>query len=401
MFFAAIVTVVIIVVAATWFGRSRSSGSVGSLPAPHVTAPPGHVTAGQLRTYHWTTMPDAPISLRYEGVVGVWTGARMLVWGGTSADGTDHNDGASYDPSTRTWQTLPASPLTPREGAAYTWTGSKLFLWGGQSGEAARSDGAAYDPGTRSWRRLPPVSVAGHALARAVWTGRRVVLLTAAERGHQIDAHAYNPTTDSWTTLASIHIPQTDLQDISTLVTADQLYVWAPVETLSGGGLRTGNDGFVYRPGSNSWTATSLLPTEDGYSVGAALWTGDHIVFAPNGVECMCGGVAGSSTGSWADPRAGRVEPLPAWQPQPSGGSAFSWAGSAIVAVGGPAAAAWDPATRRWVRIAGPPAQGGAVQVWTGTELLIWGQLSALPSSDPSAASPPRVREPTGLELRD
>jgi hypothetical protein len=83
----------------------------------------------------------------------------------------------------------------------------------------------------------------------------------------------------------------------------------------------------------------------------------------------------------------------------PFSGSTFSWTGAAVLAVGDHAyAAAWDPTSNIWADLARPPYEGGAVQIWTGTELLIWGQLYERPSNDPSAIPPP-VRT-AGMEFR-
>jgi N-acetylneuraminic acid mutarotase len=397
---AAVVVAVLIVVVTTLVHGSRNPAREAALPIPHPPAPLGHVTVTQLAAYRWRSLPDAPIATRSEGVAAVWTGTRMIVWGGASVDGGVYGDGASYDPSTRSWQRLPASPLRPRSDPAYVWTGRQLFIWGGAVvGDKVVSDGATYDPSNRTWHRLPALPGGSHAQARAVWTGDRVVLFTATEgmRTTQVDVHVYNPDRDTWTTLAAIHITQTNLLDVSVLVGGDQLYAWLPVETIDRSGLRPGDDAFVYHSADNSWARTSLLPVQGPYSVGQALWTGDHVVFEPNGLECDCGGTPGESTGYWVDPRSDAVDALPA---RPSADSStFTWTGSAILATGGSRIAGWDPATNRWSELARPPYQGGAVQVWTGTRLVIWGQLWALPSPDPDAGSPPAVAEPTGLDF--
>ena len=402
----AVVIVVVVAVAATMLGTSSPRRPV-SLPTPHVSMTPGQVSAPDLKSYHWDSLPDAPIAVRDGGVVSVWTGSQMIVWGGyAQSDGHVLADGASYDPATRTWQTLPPSPLGPRASAAFAWTGQQLFIWGGSSHATSTersTDGAMYDPATRTWHRLPPVSVGGHVLAAAVWTGARVVLFTAAfdRDTNTADVHAYDPTTNSWSTLPSIHIAQTQILDIIPLVAGNQLYAFMPVQTL-GNGLRTGNDSFVYRPTTNSWAQSPMLPTRSPYGIGNTEWTGDHVLFGPAGVDCnICGGFPGESTGSWADPATGTVRSIPAWLPQPFLGSRFSWTGSAVLAIGADAhTGVWDPTTNTWTQLARPPYQGGAVQIWTGTELLIWGQLQARPSNNPNAGSPPLVNEPTGLEFR-
>ena len=402
----AVAIVVAVALTATMLGKSSSP--VSSLPRPHVPVAPGQVSVDDLKGYHWDSLPDAPIAAREGGVVSVWTGSQMIVWGGyAQSDGHVSGDGASYDPAARTWQTLPASPLSARAFSAYTWTGSQLFIWGGTSQVEGReegdTDGAMYDPATRTWQQLPPVSVGDHALAAAVWTGTRVVLFTAGfdKDTNTADVHAYDPATNSWSTLPSIHIAQTQLLDIIPLVAGDQLYAFMPVQTL-GNGLRTGNDSFVYRPATNSWAESPMLPIPDPYAIGNPEWTGDHILFGPAGVVCnACGGLPGESTGSWANPQTGTVRKIPAWLPQPFLGSRFSWTGAAVLAIGDDAyAGAWDPTNNTWTELDRPPYQGGSVQIWTGSELLIWGQLQARPPGDPNAGSPPLISEPTGMEFK-
>jgi hypothetical protein len=197
--------------------------------------------------------------------------------------------------------------------------------------------------------------------------------------------------------LPSIRIAQTDLLDIDPLVVNDQLYVWMPVETFTGSGLRTGNDGFLYQPADNRWAATTLLPTQDQYSVGNVHSAGDRILFGPNGVECSCSPLVGWSSGSWANPRTGTVTQIPTWGPDNMGPPTVSWTGAAALAVGWDDAGAWNPDTNRWTQLAIPPYDGGAVKIWTGTELLIWGQLFEHPSPRGSRS---RVTEPTGLVFK-
>lgn len=375
---AAAAAVVVVAVALTMIGGTRSLSPPPAIHVPiHVPPPSGHVTVARLEHYRWTALPNAPIEPRTDGAVSVWTGTRMIVWGGDSANGSVRADGASYDPATRTWHTLPASPLEPRTSPAYAWTGTKLFIWGGiaSGGNTNLTDGATYDPNTDSWHRLPPLPVSDrHAVA--VWTGSRILLFTAADGGHvrTVAVHAYDPTTDSWTTMPAIHTGA-DLLDLSALVTGDQIYVWMPVQTIAHHGLTTGNEGYLYRPRTHSWALTNLLPSQPQYSVGPAAWTGDHIIFDPNGLECSCGGIAGASTGSWADPSTGHVAQIPG--PEPFHGATYTWTGAAVLSTSGRTTAAWDPGTNHWTTLATAPNQPGDVQVWTGARLLVSAQSPA------------------------
>jgi hypothetical protein len=354
--------------------RGTSSRPIAQTSPIDAPRPPGRVTIAHLETYHWSKLPGAPLLPR-EGTIGVWTGTHMILWGGVSSYGQPYADGASYDPNTRTWKHIANAPLTGRRDVAYAWTGHDVFVWGGQddNGDASPPDGALYDPTTDIWRRLPPLDPGPHDESAAVWTGSQVVLFTTGPwaTSKTVTVHAYTPATDTWTPLASVHINQTNLVDLYPLAAGNALYLWLPVQTLSHGGLQTGNVGFVYRPESHLWARTAIVPAPSSYSVGQPLWTGDHIIFSPNGVECSCAGVAGSSTGSWADPRTGQVQAIPPVRRPPQGAPFLAWSGAAVIASSNSRTAAWDPGANTWTTVARPAPAYGNVTLWTGTEILI------------------------------
>jgi hypothetical protein len=69
----------------------------------------------------------------------------MVVWGGFGANflGT----GGAYAPASQTWTAL-ATLGAPagRDGQAAVWTGSRMLVWGGRNSDGLLGDGAAYDP---------------------------------------------------------------------------------------------------------------------------------------------------------------------------------------------------------------------------------------------------------------
>jgi N-acetylneuraminic acid mutarotase len=89
------------------------------------------------------TTTGAP-SARHDHI-GVWTGARMLIWGG---GGTPSNTGGLYDPATDTWSpTTTTRAPTPRRRFGGVWTGDRLVVWGGLYGLSAElDDGGVYCP---------------------------------------------------------------------------------------------------------------------------------------------------------------------------------------------------------------------------------------------------------------
>src|SRR5207247_10355548 len=60
----------------------------------------------------------------------VWTGAEMIVWGGT-----DHATGGRYNPATDSWSTTSTAENVPagRSAGAAVWTGTEMIVWGSSS----------------------------------------------------------------------------------------------------------------------------------------------------------------------------------------------------------------------------------------------------------------------------
>jgi hypothetical protein len=87
--------------------------------------------------------------------------------------------GMAYNPATNRWRLLPAMPL-PRWGFAAVWTGHRVLVWGGLSGDyltgTPPAHGEAYTPATNRWRALPASPLHGRAYPRAVWTGHKMII---------------------------------------------------------------------------------------------------------------------------------------------------------------------------------------------------------------------------------
>ena len=78
----------------------------------------------------WTA---TTIGLRAVGTLlhtAVWTGSKMIVWGGYGTPSL--NDGGLYDPVANTW-TATTTTGAPSARGAHTavWTGSRMIVWGG------------------------------------------------------------------------------------------------------------------------------------------------------------------------------------------------------------------------------------------------------------------------------
>jgi N-acetylneuraminic acid mutarotase len=121
------------------------------------------------------TLGNAPSGR--SGHSAVWTGSRMIVWGGVRA-GNLLADGASYNPINNSWSVLNAtSAPVARRGHSAVWTGSEMVIWGGEAAAGSLAAGAAYNPVTDTWRSLTnggsPIARSG---AGSVWSGTELLV---------------------------------------------------------------------------------------------------------------------------------------------------------------------------------------------------------------------------------
>jgi len=147
--------------------------------------------------------------------VAVWTGSKMVVWGGLS-NGSGNGavaTGGVYDPTTYTWTTTsPVGAPKARYDATAVWTGTEMVVWGGlDSHGLALNDGARFDPTKNAWTpislSLAPTPRGGHS---AVWTGSEMIVWGGkSDVGELSNGARYNPTTNAWTLIMTYASPQT------------------------------------------------------------------------------------------------------------------------------------------------------------------------------------------------
>src|SRR5207249_4124945 len=92
----------------------------------------------------------------------IWTGSRMVVWGGAITPNIfspiDFRDtGGIYDPISDTWG---ATTLIYAPAARYlhtaVWTGSRMLIWGGVGTNGQALDtGSLFYPTANAWVDLP------------------------------------------------------------------------------------------------------------------------------------------------------------------------------------------------------------------------------------------------------
>ena len=151
----------------------------------------------------------------------VWSGQEMLIWGGyTDAVSLYHgayakaylNNGGAYNPASDSWREISsAGAPSERYNHVALWTGNRMIIWGGNDSTQALNDGALYDPASDSWT---PMSAVGAPCPRkqpaAVWTGKEMIVWggdSRDDRTYYQDGARYNPATDTWTPISTNGAP--------------------------------------------------------------------------------------------------------------------------------------------------------------------------------------------------
>jgi N-acetylneuraminic acid mutarotase len=186
-----------------WGGGDRFTGSY-VYPALGGAYNPANDTWSPIST---TSQPTPRASHTF-----VWTGAKLVVWGGYSAPTapwTYYNDGGLYDPSSGTWTGTAATSLSVRYAASGVWTGSRMIVWGGYNGSPL-GDGALYDPVGNAWTAMTntgaPTARNSHV---AVWTGSRMIIWSGITTGNAVlnTGGIYDPAGNTWRTMTTTNAP--------------------------------------------------------------------------------------------------------------------------------------------------------------------------------------------------
>ena len=388
-----------------------TSSSPSSSPSPGSSPSPSIFTNGAPGS--WTTLGSTGAPSARSEYTAVWTGSKMVVWGGETASGST-NTGGIYDPVSGSWvstdttsaglptarKTLPGglffdgklwiygpdnggvlnletntwstnyggfrssgNPNQPssRMDFAMVWTGSELLVWGGVTpgSPTLLNNGASYDPTLDSWTLLAgagaPTARAGSAYA---WTGSDFLIFGGVNATSVLgDGAKYNPATLTWSAISATNAPA---------ARKDALTAWSGRELLVFGGADVSDaplrSAALYNPLTDSWRSISDPGAErPTHAYGTVQWTGSHFLFF--------GGAEGFSNESihMSTPQAILYDPY-----------AATWAASS-------SSAAQAPSSR-----AKPNS------VWTGSQLLVWGgvdsnfnNLGTGAAFDPNPTTPP------------
>ena len=226
-----------------------------------------------------TTTTNAPTGRAFH--TAVWTGTKMVVWGGHDDGGNDVNTGGQYDPVGNSWMaggTTTTNAPTVRESHTAVWTGSKMIVWGGRDANTATlfNTGGQYEPVGNSWA-VGGTATTGAPTERyyhtAVWTGSKMIVW-GGDDGATVFANTggqYDPVGFSWTATATTGAP-TGREHHTAVWTDTRMIVWGGFD-----GENAVNTGGHYDP-ANSWTATTTTGAPAARELHTAVWTGTKMI---------------------------------------------------------------------------------------------------------------------------
>lgn len=210
----------------------------------------------------WSTMTtsNAPTKVMYHRAV--WDGTEMYVMGGMDQNYivplwhlSSRDSVKSYNPASNTWTTR-ASLATGRYYHAAVWTGSKILVWGGTLGSGSSSpgynysylsSGEVYDPGTDSWTAMPDSGLSGRTTIPSLWTGSELVVWGGADETDMLnDGARYNPVKNKWTTMATEGRPSSRAQYPAAVISDSKILI-------------TGGNGYSAKPFYGSIHLYSIL----------------------------------------------------------------------------------------------------------------------------------------------
>lgn len=330
----------------------------------------------------WTTMPRLNQPGGRHRHTAVWTGDKLIIWGGLGELATTNGilAGALYDTTSNKWHLISTNGApSVRRSHTHAWTGSELIIWGGFYGNASYSNGARYNLATDTWL---PMSQIGAPTSSGrnmfIWTGSELLLL----------GYRYSPSNDTWTPMNNNGMPASRVGATT---------IWTGTEAILWGG-RSGttfyHDGFRYNPNTDTWTPVSTNGAPIARSEHTAVWTGAEMIVwggrtnADSAVQVgdlsvavASGGRYNPTTDTWTPVNLSDA-PVPRYE------HTAVWAGNEMIVWGGVRAGNFSFFTRRdgvryhpqsdsWTPMSdtGPDARMSHTATWTGSNMLVYGGI--------------------------
>jgi hypothetical protein len=299
----------------------------------------------------------------------IWTGSRMIIFGGYDSGSNTINTGASFDLVSNSWSQT-NSNVQGRTRHTAVWTGSKMIVWSGITPCCYQNSGTIYDVAANSWTQIStvgaPVYREGHT---ALWTGTEMIVYGAGNSGGR-----YNPVTDAWSTTTTTNAPD-DVSGQVVVWTGSKMLVWGGAYGCCAATLTLG----MYDPSTNAWSLYNSTNAPNPSTELAGVWTGSKLIVwggRSSGTRYNTGGIFDLATNSWSAMTTTNA-------PDRRSMHKAVWTGTKLIVWGGYFGATtfntggvFDPATNSWVAIGpgmAPPGRYQHTMVWTGNRMIIWG----------------------------
>jgi hypothetical protein len=348
----------------------------------------------------------------------IWTGSRMIVWGGEKVVGDPFygyghaflNTGAAFDPATGAWTALTTNAApSKRLGHVAVWTGSRMLVYGGTQNENVIHDGASYNPANNTWSPIRSDGSAPQvAFAKAVWTGSEMFVFGGQQFGYapalgvwiwlpyQV-AQSYRLADDVWISRGA----PDQIDGEQAMGRMDCAVEWTGTEVIAWGGQGltrydaadpyrpyARSDGHAYNMGSGTWRTLPAAPSAlTGGASPQSAWLNNQLIV------CDPPPLTGSFAQYYANPARAAYSPsLNSWNELPNyfGPAPLKqddptavWTGKEFIIWGGPVNGAvsnrgrrYNPTTGLWTEISttnAPSARMRHSAVWTGSRMIVWG----------------------------
>lgn len=321
--------------------------------------------------------------------VAVWTGTRMVVWGGSNG-GTILGDGGIYDPDARTWTPISnANAPAPRDQATAVWTGTEMIVWGGRGvGGTPLADGAKFNPATNAWTNMSSVGApAPRYQHTAVWTGTRMIVFGGTDGSNELQTSAAYMG-DQWSELLATNAPPAQRRLHSA--------VW---DDVAGRMIVFGGLGFDPNSGTITSLSTGGIYDDEWFDLAqigsppapryehTAVWVGTHMIAwggFNNSLGLLGDGARFNAAGNneWS----GMNGPAPSPRRRhtavhfPTLNKMVVWGGSGAGGVPLDDGGIFDVPAVNWEATGLPKGPGAIVDhraVTAGLRMIIWGGITA------------------------
>ena len=212
----------------------------------------------------WATVAPLPTA---RVLLGTATGKDGTIYaiGGRGLAGVSSEVDA-YNPTTNTWRTVAPLPTVHSGLAAETGADDTIYaIAGADWNNQPSSNVYAYNPATNIWTQVASMPTA-HAGPAAVGKDGTIYEISGEgeSTGPTSEVDAYNPTTNSWTQVASL---PTTIYGITDFTGRNQLAAARGADgTIYAIGGQSSNgvtsEVDAYNPTTNTWTQVASLPTD-------------------------------------------------------------------------------------------------------------------------------------------